>query len=181
MWRMLAMVAVLLAAAPVQAADPPTKGEAEVHYAVTAKQVAAVLKKAGFKTKITTDKVEKGEKPTYSIQAEDKTPFYMSADLRVCDQDEGPKGCVGILFAAWMELDPDDLATARRTVDQYNRKYFVGRAYVSKDGKGLVFEHYMMIDGGVTEANLEANLDNFLAAYDAMVDEYREQAKAIET
>jgi len=181
MGRMLAMLAVLLAAAPVQAADRPSKGEAEVHYTVTPKQLEAVFRKAGFKTKLITHKVEEGRKPTYTIQATDKTPFYMSADLRVCDQDEGPKGCLGILLVAWMELDPGDLAVARRTAEEYNREYYVGRAYVSKDGKGLIFENYVMVDGGVTEKNLESNLDNFLGGYDALVEEYREQAKAIET
>ncbi len=37
-----------------------------------------------------------------------------------------------------------------------------------------------MIDGGVTTDHIEQNLDNFLAAYDVMVEVFQELDKAVE-
>eukprot|EP01030_Chromulinospumella_sphaerica_P021855 gene21855-21811_t len=174
------MAAVMLAATPAVTAELPRTGRADVYYTVTVEQVAAVLKKGGFKTKIIADEVKEGEKPTWTIQAENKTPFYMGADIRACDAKGYPKGCLGIRFYAYMELDKDDLLTARRTADHYNRDYYIGKAYVSEDGKSLYFENYLMLDGGVTVTHLEKNLDNFMSGYDSLMEVWEEQDKAEE-
>jgi hypothetical protein len=179
-WRVLAMTAALLAATPAMAAERPSSGKAQVNYTITPEQVAAVMRKSGFKTKILPDKHKEGEKPSWTIEGRDKQPFFMGSDVRACDADGYPKGCLGIRFYASMELDKDDLATARRTADRYNREYYIGKAYVSDDGKSLYFENYLMIDGGVTTDHIEQNLDNFLAAYDVMVEVFQELDKAVE-
>ena len=59
-WRALAMAAVRVAATPAMAAELPRTGEAEVYFSVTPEQVAAVLKKGGFKTKIVKEEAEEG-------------------------------------------------------------------------------------------------------------------------
>jgi hypothetical protein len=179
-WRALAMTAVVLAATPAMAAELPRTGKAQVLYSVTPEQVAKVLQKGGFKTKIVADKVKEGEKPSWTIEAQNKTPFYMGADIRACDADGYPKGCLGIRYFASMDLDNTSLAVARRTAERYNRDYYIGKAYVSEDGKSLYFENYLMLDGGVTEDNLEKNLNNFLAGYDILMDVYEELDKAVE-
>jgi hypothetical protein len=178
--RALAFTAAILAATPAMAEELPRTGTADVYYSITAEQVADVLKKGGFKTKVIKDRVKEGEKPSWTIQAENKTPFYMGADVRACDAKDYPKGCLGIRFYASMDLEKSDLALARRTADRYNRDYYIGKAYVSDDGKSLFFENYLMIEGGVTVRNLEENLDNFLAGYDVMVEVYEDLAKAVE-
>lgn len=180
LWRALAMTAVVLAATPAMAAELPRAGKAQVLYSVTAEQVARVLRKGGFKTKIVADKVKPGEKPSWTIEAENRVPFYMGADVRACDTDGYPKGCLGIRYFASMDLEKADLATARRTADRYNRDFYIGKAYVSEDGKSLYFENYLMLDGGVTEDHLEKNLDNFLAGYDSLMDLYGEMDEAVE-
>lgn len=179
-WRALAMAAVMLAATPAMADELPRTGKAEVYFSVTPEQVEAVLKKGGFKTKIVKEEVEDGGTPSWTIQAENEAPFYMAADVRACDSKGYPKGCLGIRFFASMDLETDDLATARRAADRYNREYYIGKAYVSSDGKSLFFENYLMIEGGVTERNLEENLDNFLAGYDRLMEEVEAQDKAEE-
>ncbi len=179
-WRALAMAAVMLAAAPAMAAELPRTGKAEVYFSVTAEQVAAVLKKGGFKTKIVEDEAEEGGRSSWTIQAQKKGPFYMAANVRACDSTGYPKGCLGIRFVASMDLETDDLAAARRAADRYNREYYIGKAYVSTDGKSLFFENYLMVEGGVTRRNLEENLDNFLVGYDTLMEEYEEQDKAEE-
>lgn len=179
-WRALAMMAVVLAATPAMAAEPPRTGKARVLYSVTPEQVANVLRKGGFKTRIVADKHKEGEKPSWTIEAENKTPFYMGADIRACDADGYPKGCLGIRYFASMDLENSSVALARRTAERYNRDYYIGKAYVSEDGKSLYFENYLMLDGGVTEGHLEKNLDNFLAGYDLLMDVYEEMGKAVE-
>ncbi|WGM40846.1 YbjN domain-containing protein [Caulobacter sp. NIBR1757] len=179
-WRALAMTAVVLAATPAMAAELPRTGRAEVYYSVTAEQVASVLRKAGFKTKVVADAHKDGEKPSWTIQAEDNTPFYMGVDVRACDAEGHPKGCLGLRFFASMDLETSDLAVARRTADRYNRDYYIGKAYVSDDGKSLYFENYLMVDGGVTMDHLEKNLSNFLSGYDSLVDLYEVQDAAVD-
>ena len=179
-WRALAMTAVMLAATPAMAAEMPRTGRAEVYYTVTAEQVASVLRKAGFKTKVVANEHKAGETPTWTIEAENETPFYMGVDVRACDAKGYPKGCLGIRFYAFMDLEKSDLAVARRTVDRYNRDYYIGKAYVSDDGKSLYFENYLMLDGGVTMTHLEKNLSNFLSGYDSLMDVYEEQDEAVE-
>lgn len=179
-WRALAMTAVMLAATPAMAAELPRTGRAEVYYTITAEQVASVLRKAGFKTKVVADEHKEGEQPSWTIQAEDKTPFYMGVDVRACDADGYPKGCLGLRFFASMDLEASDLAVARRTAERYNRDYYIGKAYVSDDGKSLYFENYLMLDGGVTMDHLEKNLSNFLSGYDSLADLYEEQDAAVD-
>ena len=107
--------------------------------------------------------------------------FYMGADLRACDAQGYPKGCLGIRFYASMALEKGDVGLGRRTAERYNRDYYIGKAYVSDDGESLFFENYLMIEGGVTAKNLEENLDNFLAGYDSLMEVYEELQKAVET
>ncbi len=179
-WRALAITAVVLAATPAMAAEMPRTGKAEVYFTVTAEQVASVLRKAGFKTKVVADEQKDGEKPSWTIEAQDKTPFYMGVNVRACDAKGYPKGCLGIRFFASMDLEKNDLAVARRTAERYNRDYYIGKAYVSADGKSLYFENYVMLDGGVTMTHLDRNLSNFLAGYDSLMDVYEEQDEAVE-
>lgn len=178
--RGLAVGVAILATTPSMAAELPRTGTAEVYYSVTAEQVADVLKRGGFKTKVTKDEVKDGEKPSWTIEAENETPFYMGVDVRACDIKDYPKGCLGIRFFASIDLEKSDLSLARRTADRYNRDYYIGKAYVSDDGKSLYFENYLMIDGGVTARNLEENLDNFLSGYDSVMEVYQDLAKAVE-
>lgn len=183
-WRALAMrclvVGVVMAATPGITAELPTAGTADVYYSITPEQVAAVLKQGGFKTKIVKDKPKAGEKPSWTVNGESKEPFYVSADLRACDAEGYPKGCLGIRLYASMIVEKGDQAAARRTAEEYNREYYIGKAYVTEDGKRLVFENYLMIEGGVTVRNLEENLDNFLAGYNSMLDVFEKKEKAVE-
>ncbi|MDO9337959.1 MAG: YbjN domain-containing protein [Caulobacter sp.] len=182
--RTLAILSLIIGMAmtvkPASADDLPRQGQAEVFYSVDAEQVAAILKKGGFKTKILKNKVKPDEKPTWTINAESKEPFYMSADLRACNADNYPRGCLGIRLYASMDIEKSSQSAARRTVEAYNRDYYIGKAYISEDGKHLIFENYLMVEGGVTARNLEENLGNFLTGFNGVYDLFEENQKAVE-
>lgn len=150
-------------AANAQSGRP--SGQARVYYAVEPSLVADVMREDGFSVEIET-KEEDGAR-TASLRGE-RDGFKANADVRVCDEEGYPKGCLGVRFFATYTIEPDEREAAIEAARTYTNEYFLGKAYLADDTT-LVVESYFIIDGGVTRAHIVENWTEFQAVCDRVV------------
>jgi hypothetical protein len=142
-----------LAAPGARAQVAPATGTAEVLYAVTSRDIEAIVAKIGFVTEIDT---ERGRVLARVFTNEDDRKAKLSRfniALTVCNKPKQPPGCLGVMYVFAADIDEKEAARAQAFVAEFNSAYNFGRAYV--DRNVLVMDYYIMTDNGLTAGNVE--------------------------
>ncbi len=150
--RSLVLAAAAVAAlttAPVSAADLMTRLAPE-------KMVAIVTAATGKPAELV--KNDQGD-PVVSVNTGNGYDDFI---LGRCDA----QGCADIQMTCFFEKDPKLTLAA---VNAFNYKYVNAQGSVGPDGKTYLVRS-MVVEGGVTEANIKANLALYFAAADLLVD-----------
>lgn len=144
---MLAAALVLgLAAAPAAAQQFVPD---EIKKSVGTEDLAAVIGALGHQV------IEQGEVGNVLVLAENQEQIKYVLLGTACDAN-GVAGCQGLLIQAQFELP----ATATyQSVAQANLQYSALNVWVDFDQKSLGFTRYVVLDEGVTMANLRANVE----------------------
>ncbi len=78
------------------------------------------------------------------------------AILEVCNA--GAPGCLGLnLLTIWSDAGA---VVDRNRVNEFNAAYSFGKGIVA--GNALIFQRYTISDGGVSRANVQSNISNFV-------------------
>lgn len=78
------------------------------------------------------------------------------AALEVCQT--GAPGCLGLnLMTIWSDAGA---VVDRNRVNDFNASYSFGKGIVA--GNALIFQRYTISDGGVSKANVQSNISNFV-------------------
>jgi hypothetical protein len=138
------------AAAPAmaQAYSPDT-----VKKSVTTADLAAVVGALGHQV------LEEGKDDGVLVLAENPDQLKYVLLGTACDMD-GVPGCQGVLMQAQFELPP---GTTYETVAQANLNYAALNVWVDFEQKSLGFTRYVVLDNGVTMANLKSNVEVLLS------------------
>jgi hypothetical protein len=78
------------------------------------------------------------------------------AILEVCNT--GTPGCLGLnLLTIWNDAGA---VVDRNKINDFNATYSFGKGFVA--GNSLIFQRYAISDGGVSKANVQSNIGNFV-------------------
>lgn len=143
----LAGVLALGAAAAPASAQQFAPGE--VKKSVVTADLAAVVGALGHQV------LEEGEPGNVLVIAENENQIKYVLLGTACETN-GVPGCQGVLIQAQFELPA---ATTYETVAQANLQYSALNVWVDFAQKSLGFTRYVVLDDGVTMANLKANVE----------------------
>lgn len=151
-----ACLAVFMLCSPAYAADATPQ---MFERGVTRAELTKVLTSHGM---IVQDATENESDPWLKAKAPKGTEFYVN--MYDCEGTGAEnRRCNNLQFLAQWEL------SKRTTVDAatlYNQKFVFGRAYMAKDGKTFMFDYSVNIRGGVSVANMNRLVDNWLRVLD---------------
>ena len=145
-----AAFAFACAAAPAMAQDYAPDA---VRKSVTSADLAAVVGALGHQV------LEEGKDDGVLVLAENSDQLKYVLLGTACDLD-GVPGCQGVLMQAQFELPP---ATTYETVALANLNYAALNVWVDFKQKSLGFTRYVVLDNGVTMANLKSNVEVLLS------------------
>ena len=121
----------------------------EVKKSVVTEDLAMIVGALGHQV------LEQGEADNVLVLAENENQIKYVLLGTACDTN-GVPGCQGLLIQAQFELPP---ATTYETVAQANLQFSALNVWVDFKEKSLGFTRYVVLDEGVTMANLRANVD----------------------
>jgi len=145
-----AVLAAGSAAAPVMAQDYAPDA---VRKSVTNTDLAAVVGALGHQV------LEEGKNDGVLVLAENQDKLRYVLLGTACDID-GVPGCQGVLMQAQFDLPP---ATTYETVARANLDFAALNVWVDFEQKSLGFTRYVVLDHGVTMANIKANVEVLLS------------------
>lgn len=155
----------LIMSTPALAQTQPRIGQEQVLFTVTAEDVAATFRENGYTAEIDrsgADAVVRGVNPA--------TSFRANAQVRICDRDGYPPGCLGVLYFISWTVNSNERTAALAAAKKYNDEYYVGKVIFSPDGSNMLLVHYQMVDYGVTRRNLSENWKNFIGSGERLVE-----------
>ncbi|MCZ8136924.1 MAG: YbjN domain-containing protein [Porphyrobacter sp.] len=103
--------------------------------------------------------LEQGEDKEIVVLAENPDQLKYVLLGTACEMN-GVSGCQGVLMQAQFDLPP---ATTYETVAKANLDYAALNVWVDFEQKSLGFTRYVVLDEGVTMANLRANVEVLLS------------------
>ena len=103
--------------------------------------------------------LEEGEGAEVVVLAENPDQLRYVLLGTACDMD-GVPGCQGVLMQVQFDLPP---ATTYETVAAANLNFAALNVWVDFEEKSLGFTRYVVLDQGVTMANIRANVEVLLA------------------
>lgn len=121
----------------------------ELKKSVVTEDLAAVVGALGHQV------LEQGEAGNVLVLAENQSQIKYVLLGTACDTN-GVAGCQGVLIQAQFELPT---TTTYETVAQANLQYSALNVWVDFEQKALGFTRYVVLDEGVTMANLRANVE----------------------
>jgi hypothetical protein len=121
----------------------------EIKKSVVNEDLAAVVGALGHQV------LEQGEAGNVLVLAENQDQIKYLLLGTACDTN-GVTGCQGVLMQAQFELP---LTTTYETVAQANLQFSALNVWVDFEQKSLGFTRYVVLDEGVTMANLRANVE----------------------
>lgn len=121
----------------------------EIKKSVVNEDLAAVVGALGHQV------LEQGEAGNVLVLAENQDQIKYVLLGTACDTN-GVTGCQGVLMQAQFELP---LTTTYETVAQANLQFSALNVWVDFEQKSLGFTRYVVLDEGVTMANLRANVE----------------------
>ena len=173
-WLAVALAGGLLAApmgaATAQSARMGSTESARVYTALEPALIVEVMEEAGFETSVEASTAQNGSRDFVILGAQGG--FIVGANLRVCDTDNSPRGCLGINFFTLWDVRRGQLREAREASKLFNEETLYGRLQVDDAEASVFYSHYMIVDHGVTRDNIAANLSLFLAMCQVITDEY---------
>lgn len=140
----------LSAAAPAAAQDYLAE---RVKRSIVTSDLAAVAGSLGHQV------LEQGEGDEVLVLAENPDQLRYVMLGTACDM-EGVPGCQGVLMQAQFDLPP---GTTYQTVAEANLNFAALNVWVDFEEKSLGFTRYVVLDQGVTMANIRANVEVLLA------------------
>lgn len=147
---MAACALALAAAAPASAQDYAPE---RVKPSIVTADLAAVVGSLGHQV------IEEGEGDEVLVLAEDADQLRYILLGTACDMD-GVAGCQGVLMQVQFDMPP---ATTYESVAAANLNFAALNVWVDMEQKSLGFTRYVVLDKGVTMANLRANVEVLLA------------------
>lgn len=145
-----ALALALAAAAPASAQDYVPE---RVKPSIVTADLAAVVGSLGHQV------IEEGEGDEVLVLAEDADQLRYILLGTACDMD-GVAGCQGVLMQVQFDMPP---ATTYESVAAANLNFAALNVWVDMEQKSLGFTRYVVLDKGVTMANLRANVEVLLA------------------
>ncbi|MEO0057651.1 MAG: hypothetical protein RIT17_1108, partial [Pseudomonadota bacterium] len=124
----------------------------EVKKSVVTEDLAAVVGALGHQL------LEQGEADNVLVLAENASQIKYVMLGTACDAN-GVAGCQGVMIQAQFELPS---TATYETVAQANLQYTALNIWVDFEQKSLGFTRYVVLDEGVTMANLRANVEVML-------------------
>ncbi|MCL9982590.1 MAG: YbjN domain-containing protein [Erythrobacter sp.] len=121
----------------------------EIKKSVVNEDLAAVVGALGHQV------LEQGEGGNVLVLAENQDQIKYVLLGTACDTN-GVTGCQGVLMQAQFELP---ITTSYETVAQANLQFSALNVWVDFEQKSLGFTRYVVLDEGVTMANLRANVE----------------------
>ncbi|MBI1403820.1 MAG: hypothetical protein GC147_11470 [Porphyrobacter sp.] len=140
----------LCAAAPVAAQDYVAE---RVVPSVKNPELAAVVGALGHQV------LEEGEGDEVLVLAENADQLRYVLIGTACEM-QGVSGCQGVMMQVQVELPP---GTTYETVAAANLNYAAISVWVDFEQKSLGFTRYVVLDNGVTMANIRANVEVLLS------------------
>jgi hypothetical protein len=125
----------------------------EIKKSVVTADLAAVVGALGHQV------LDQGEADKVLVVAESPDQFKYALMGTACDAN-GVPGCQGVLIQTQFDLPP---GTTYETVAQANLQYGALNVWVDFEQKSLGFSRYVVLDEGVTMANLRANVEVLMA------------------
>jgi hypothetical protein len=147
MWAGALALGMMAAPAAAQAFEPDA-----LKKSVVTGDLAAVVGSLGHQV------LEQGEEGNVLVLAEDQDQLKYVMLGTACDID-GVAGCQGVLIQAQFDLPP---GTTYETVARANMEYVALNVWVDFEQKSLGFTRYVVLDEGVTMANIRANVEVLL-------------------
>lgn len=147
MWAGALALGVIAAPAAAQTFVP-----GELKKSVGTEDLAAVVGSLGHQV------LEQGEEGNVLVLAENQDQLKYVMLGTACDVD-GVAGCQGVLIQAQFDLPP---GTTYETVARANLEYVALNVWVDFEQKSLGFTRYVVLDDGVTMANIRANVEVLL-------------------
>jgi hypothetical protein len=141
--------ALALAAAPAAAQDYVAD---QVKKSVVTADLAAVVGSLGHQV------IEAGEGDEVLVIAEDANQLKYALIGTACDAGD-ISGCQGVMMLAQFDLPP---GTTYETVANANLQYVALNIWVDFEQKSLGFARYVVVDHGVTMANIRENVNVLL-------------------
>jgi hypothetical protein len=148
---------ILSAALAFAAFDAPAGAQqfvaGEIKKSVVTDDLAAVVGAVGHQV------LEQSETDKVLVLAESPSQIKYVLMGTACDTN-GVAGCQGVLMQAQFDLPP---GTTLESVAQANLQYSALNVWVDIEQKSLGFNRYVVLDEGVTMANLRANVEVLMA------------------
>lgn len=132
----------------------PAYAQAEVLSTITADQLVSLLAQDNRDPKIEEDGFI-----SYLLQGEGWNPGSRVYARPVLCGEEANATCQGVRLLIW--INKEALPKAKlATINEFNGKYILAKAYLTDEG-GVRFGMDILIEGGVTENNIVANLQKY--------------------
>jgi hypothetical protein len=125
----------------------------EIKKSVVTTDLAAVVGALGHQV------LEQGDTDKVLVVAQSAAQIKYVLMGTACDTN-GLAGCQGVLIQAQFDLPP---GTTFESVAQANLQYSALNVWVDIEQKSLGFNRYVVLDEGVTMANLRANVEVLMA------------------
>jgi hypothetical protein len=125
----------------------------EIKKSVVTADLAAVVGALGHQA------LEQGDTDKVLVVAQSAAQIKYVLMGTACDAN-GLAGCQGVLIQAQFDLPP---GTTFESVAQANLQYSALNVWVDIEQKSLGFNRYVVLDEGVTMANLRANVEVLMA------------------
>lgn len=130
--------------------------------ALTADDLGAVLRAAGFAVEITED--AQSRNPVAAAQA-GSINFW----VRALDCKGTPKACSTLMLFANFDLGREATATDYQTVNAFNDRQVFGRAYLLPQRMQVGVDYVVELDGGVTPDHISRNIARWADVIDAFI------------
>lgn len=161
---------IRLIAACLAAALSVAPALAQSKSAVTASELEAILSAAGFSTNVIED--AKTGAPVAHVQTSG-VQFW----VRALDCAGAPKACSTLVFFANFDLGRTATPKDFETVNRFNDSQVFGRAYVISGRNQVGVDYIIELDGGVSMANISANIERWADVINAFIGHFSASAK----
>lgn len=153
----LCILALALLTAPVFAETP------NIYKDISSRELAAMLGEAGLETTITA-----GAQGEPLVLAEQGKVRFLVRGVECQGKASPPTDlrCTKLQFRASFALEAYPSAT---WMNEFNKKWVFGKAYVTPDGKAIV-EYPMNLTNGITEGNLANNFVTWTSVLAGFID-----------
>jgi hypothetical protein len=136
-----------------------------------AKALTEIAKELGYSTIVDQADASNEDGPFLIFETENDGVFGFQG--KACDNQTATAKCIGILFYGALSPPEDDDFDVLEYVNEYNFEYSAVKM-VDEDGD-LALSRYLIMDDGVSRANLKVNVQVFTSMYRKAQEELNKQ------